>query len=208
MSDQLYCCDGCSELIPAHKARLNCADCGGNHNVCTNCYVVGIYTQRHQQGHSVSLLVQSGYQPRIPSLPPRPRAVAPGPAAATVPRPVIQPVLQNRPISQQAAPSSPNVQRQVASPPVASPPIYQRQTVPPSAASYKPNVIVPAVVQYPAQPGWQPLFQESAPTAIMETFLNVVFTCLDTNKDGYLTPEEYSAFLDVQEYGPDEDVCK
>lgn len=175
---------------------MTCADCGGNHDICTNCYVVGIYTKRHQRGHSVSLIVQSGYQPQLPPLPPRRQ---PAPA---------QPVPQNPPVPQQFMPPPPAVQREAVPSPAVSPRVIQRQVAPQQAKSPAPNASAPTKYQPPSQTGWQPLFQGSGPTPIMEAFLNAVFTRLDADKDGLLTPEQYSAFCDVQEYGPDEDVCK
>lgn len=42
----------------------------------------------------------------------------------------------------------------------------------------------------------------------MVAFLEAVFARIDTDKDGLLTPEQYSSFLDVQDYRLEEDVCK
>ncbi|KAH6669269.1 hypothetical protein B0J14DRAFT_566027 [Halenospora varia] len=77
-----------------------------------------------------------------------------------------------------------------------------------------PEPAIPTTTQ-PAAPaqsastsGWQPLAYGSKPSATFVAFLEAVFACLDTDKDGMLTPEQYSAFLDVQGYGPEEDVWK
>jgi len=56
--------------------------------------------------------------------------------------------------------------------------------------------------------GWKPIFEGCNPSAIGLAFFNTVFDCLDTQKKGLLTPEQYSAFNDVQGYAIDEDVCK
>jgi len=58
------------------------------------------------------------------------------------------------------------------------------------------------------QMGWRPLFEGCNPSPTDLAFFNGVFDFLDMTKTGLLTPEQYSAFLDVQGYLPDEDVCK
>jgi hypothetical protein len=143
----LYICNGCSEPIPAQKARLQCDNCVGDHFTCANCYVVGNYTRQHTAGHESSLIVQSGYQPNS-----HPQQV---------------------PSPQPAVPSA------------------QNQTT------------KPAVLH-----GWQPLFSGSAPTATYTAFLTAIFKKIDTDNDGLITPEQYSSFLDVQQYTLEEDICK
>lgn len=147
MSQSLYKCDGCSELIQPQKARINCANCGGNHNTCTNCYVVGKYTHRHKIGHAVFVIEQSGYLPR--------------------PAPPVPPPLSQTPI-----------------------------------------ISLPKRTRPSSQGGWQPLFNGSAPSSTMVGLLDAAFQRLDEDKDGLITPEEYSAFLVIQGYEPDDDTCK
>ncbi|KAL3417485.1 hypothetical protein PVAG01_10495 [Phlyctema vagabunda] len=68
----LFQCDGCSENIPAQKARIHCEVCQPEYNACANCYVIGNYSKEHQENHATVLKVQSGIVPRAPSLPQRP----------------------------------------------------------------------------------------------------------------------------------------
>jgi hypothetical protein len=157
----LFICNGCSEQIPAHKARLHCDNCVGDHNTCANCYVIGNYTQRHEEGHESSLIAQSGYQPKPPPVPPRQQVTSPHPAQVS-----------QYNLGQPTAPSS----------------------------------SVPSTTQA-VQQGWQPLFSGSAPTALYTAFLTDVFKKIDTDNDGLITPEQYTSFLDVQQYAIEEDVC-
>ena len=143
----LYICNGCSEPIPAQKARLQCDNCVGDHFTCANCYVVGNYTRQHAEGHESSLIVQSGYQP--------------------------------------------NSHRQQVSSPQ------------PAALSAQIQTTKPVVSQ-----GWQPFFSGSAPTATYTAFLTAIFKKIDIDNDGLITPEQYTSFLDVQQYALEEDVCK
>jgi hypothetical protein len=66
--------------------------------------------------------------------------------------------------------------------------------------SYSPPIFAP--------PGWNPIFDGCEPSATGAAFFNAVFDCLDTQNRGLLSPEQYSAFNDVQGYLPDQDVCK
>lgn len=157
----LYTCNSCSEQIPAHKARLRCDNCVGDHFTCANCYVVGSYTQQHVEGHESSLIVQSGYQPKPPPIPPR-----------------------QQPLSQQPAR------------------LLQHNLEPLANSSSQSQATRQVIPQ-----GWQPLFCGSSPTAIYIAFLTAVFQKIDTDIDGLITPEQYTSFLDVQQYALEEDVC-
>ncbi|KAH8679957.1 hypothetical protein BGZ60DRAFT_401015 [Tricladium varicosporioides] len=128
------------------------------------------------------------------------------------------------PIQQHATPPPASQQSQPA--PSGGTPLPGQQWAPPPpppggpppnafpAGPAAPEPAIPTTAQpaAPAQPattsGWQPFAYGSKPSATFVAFLEAVFACLDTDKDGMLTPEQYSAFLDVQGYGPDEDVWK
>ena len=60
----------------------------------------------------------------------------------------------------------------------------------------------------PATSSWNPIFEGCVPSATGVAFLNTVFDCLDTKRMGLITPEQYSAFNDVQGYELHEDICK
>lgn len=232
-------------MIPPHKARLHCDDCVGNHNICANCYVVGNYTQLHAEGHECSLIEKSGYMPKPPPMPLRPKS-------QIISQPVASPQQQYAATvsHQQLAPASastatpqyapPPAQQQVRAspapaqvpyfpPPPLAPPPATKQTRASPSPSPRPGAAVQAVaqpkVQAQAQPRvqaqaqaqaqpktqargeWQPLFQGSSATPMFVAFLEAIFAKIDTDKDGLLTPEQYSSFLDAQGYALEEDIC-
>lgn len=106
-----YECDGCSEKMLELKARIHCQVCA-DHDLCTNCYVLGISTEGHLKSHSSIIIAKSGYPlpPSPPTLPPRPKVPSPQPPPgraipALVHRPApisSQPVKQSNPSSVQA----------------------------------------------------------------------------------------------------------
>ena len=55
--------------------------------------------------------------------------------------------------------------------------------------------------------GWQPFFNNTAPTAFGMAFFNEIFNHLDINRTGLLTPEQYSDFLDVIGHSLDQNAC-
>ncbi|KFY68401.1 hypothetical protein V496_01108 [Pseudogymnoascus sp. VKM F-4515 (FW-2607)] len=88
-------------------------------------------------------------------------------------------------------------------------------------STYAPS-LGPAPTQPPQQPprpqpqqahsaaltGWQPLFNNTAPTAFGAAFFNEIFNHLDVNRTGLLVPEQYSAFLDIIGYSLDQNAWK
>ena len=72
----LFTCDGCSEEIQDHKARLHCEVCV-DYDTCANCYVIGRYTKSHTGTHNTTLKETSGsFSPSPPALPPRPDSIS------------------------------------------------------------------------------------------------------------------------------------
>jgi len=59
-----------------------------------------------------------------------------------------------------------------------------------------------------ATSSWNPIFDGCIPSVTGAAFFNTVFDCLDTERKGMITPEQYSAFNDVQGYELHEDICK
>ena len=60
----------------------------------------------------------------------------------------------------------------------------------------------------PTTTSWSPIFEGCVPSATGAAFLNTVFDCLDVERKGLITPEQWSAFNDVQGYELHEDPCK
>ncbi|KAF2710236.1 hypothetical protein K504DRAFT_254937 [Pleomassaria siparia CBS 279.74] len=242
----LYTCDGCSEYIPAAKARLDCDNCVPKHDTCANCYVVGNYTKGHVEGHTSSLIVQSGFRPQPPPMPPRgqdaggsrqqnqetygqqnmnvkqqqqqqqqqrqyPQSVAPvqqnqQSQYAQSPAPVQQYQQSKQGYGQQQVYGQQHVPAHQYTPTQQYAPVRQQVVPLPQASPSAPRTPTQGTSQ-PSPSGWQPLFSGSAPTATYTAFLQAVFARLDTDKDGLISPEQYSAFLDVQQYRLEEDVC-
>jgi hypothetical protein len=144
----LFTCDGCSEEIPDHKARLHCEVCV-DYDTCANCYVIGRHTKSHTGTHNTTLKETSGsFSPSTPALPPRPDSI--------------------------------------------------------SRRSVAPQSTIPVGTNG----NWTDLFKGSQPTPLFVEFLHLVFARIDTNRTGFLSPEQYSAFCDVQGYQLHEDVCE
>jgi hypothetical protein len=55
---------------------------------------------------------------------------------------------------------------------------------------------------------WQTLQASGVPSPFLRSLLSAVFERLDVHRTGSLSPEQYSAYLDVQQYQLEEDVCK
>ena len=55
---------------------------------------------------------------------------------------------------------------------------------------------------------WQPLADGAGPTPFFTDILRAIFTHLDTEQTGMLSPEQYSSFLDAQRYGHDQNFCE
>lgn len=108
-------------------------------------------------------------------------------------------------IAQPLPPAYVQPQQQQQTPQYVAQPVAQPVVQPVATAGTPAQVInTQPIVQ---THGWTPLFEGSEPSALGAHFFSVVFDCLDTQKKGFLTPEQYSAFLDVQGYLPEQDVC-
>ncbi|CAG8949290.1 hypothetical protein HYFRA_00004915 [Hymenoscyphus fraxineus] len=73
-------------------------------------------------------------------------------------------------------------------------------------AQYNPQQSSNSGINSPTQ--WQTLQVAGKPTPFLESCLTEVFKRVDVNRAGVLSPEQYSAFLDVQQYKREEDVWK
>jgi len=63
---------------------------------------------------------------------------------------------------------------------------------------------------YPRPAKWEPLFEEdsSTPTPIFVALMSTVFAHLDPRHTGYLSPEVYSGFVDLQGVETSNNICK
>jgi hypothetical protein len=177
----LFSCNSCSDLIVCHKPRIHCSVCFC-HDICANCYVLSICTGSHTQDHATSLVIQSGYVPKPPPMPPRRPTL---PARHTDTMPVLP---------APSPESNSQIQRK---------PVEVAKQAPVSRVMVTGAEPVETIEQV-----WKPLFDGCNPSPTAVAFFNALFDCLDTTKSGLLTPEQYSAFCDAQGYLPDEDVCE
>jgi hypothetical protein len=234
----LFNCSSCADTIPLLKPRIQCRICY-SHDLCANCYVLGIYTGTHREDHTTVLHKKSETVLKPPPLPPRR-------VSATAPEQLPSRPAPGRNVQPQGVPKYPSPQSQ----PPTGPPASTKSPVGPSPSSspqiqgvatpqFSPAPPQPSAGPPPSHPqisgpgyplmsrvpsrepsggpppsaisnqqGWKPFFDGCNPTPTGIAFLNSVFDCLDSMKAGMLAPEQYSAFLDVQCYRLEEDVCK
>ncbi len=65
------------------------------------------------------------------------------------------------------------------------------------------------VPSYPQPATWQSLLEiDGTPTPVFVALMSTIFGHLDPEHTGYLRPETYSAFLDVQGYDLDLNSCR
>jgi hypothetical protein len=84
----LHFCNGCTEPIPAQKARVRCQECH-NHDLCANCAILGTITGVHLSSHRTVLHRASGFANMPPPPPARNPTTNPAadPPAAAAPIP-------------------------------------------------------------------------------------------------------------------------
>lgn len=97
---------------------------------------------------------------------------------------------------QTPVPAQPQQQQRQEQPPQQPPRPQSQQTQQPQQQTYS-----------AAPTGWQPLYNNTAPTAFGMAFFNEIFNYLDINRTGLLLPEQYSDFLDVIGYSLDQNAC-
>jgi hypothetical protein len=234
-SDQeLYQCNGCLEKIPAHRARVSCHSCPDYH-LCANCFVIKQYTKPHADSHATLVLKKSGvvvplppgFTPRpAPALPPRQNSTintrqtaratelptanwgalwnvlkAPlekkdkrGRIDATVKSDGLNDMREGSTSSMMSGANGSGVKDLPPSPPqyVTEEENYDNQ-----------------IPSYPQPAEWEALFEaDSTPTPIFIAFMSTIFGHLDPKHAGYLAPEVYSDFLDVQGYELASNICE
>jgi len=197
----LYSCHSCMDNIPLHKPRVQCTNCKF-YNICASCYVLSTYTDPHTSAHRVVLVEKSGLIQTPPPPPPRPplpaRPSNSSNASQTSSYVPTHQTVENA--SQQTfLRASHSAQPQ-------SPPPMSESTVRAAVASHA-SVQATSSDGNSRSDGWMPLFLGCAPSKLGNQLLNTFFDCLDTQKIGSITPEQYSAFLDVQGYSTEENLC-
>ncbi|KAN0099025.1 hypothetical protein V8E51_014688 [Hyaloscypha variabilis] len=180
----LYTCDSCSSAIPTDRARVSCHSCA-NYHLCTNCFVIKEFSTPHLESHSTMVFKVSGF------------VVPPPPGFNRRPSPPLPPRTNSTTSTKQ-----PNRLVDLASKNqgsdltlITEPPQDSFETIPRQQLER----IDSTAPSYPRPTNWEPLLSPSGvPTPIFVAFMSTVFSHLDPLHTGYLTPEVYAGFLDVQ----------
>jgi hypothetical protein len=221
----LYGCTSCAEKIPNLRARILCNRCL-NYHLCSNCYVIKSYAKPHVDSHQIKVITQSGFfvpgAPAVPpkntpALPPRPNATASASAKETIEIPTadwgllwsimkapLQKKGQKAPVTEKTKDVLPIEIKDVTGVGISG----SSSNMPPSPPRSV-DLLDYAAPMYPMPTKWEPLFAaDSTPTPTFIALMSTIFSHLDSLHTGYLSPETYSDFLDIQGYQWNENVCK
>lgn len=93
--------------------------------------------------------------------------------------------------------------------PLSQNPVNSLPPSPPKSFRHGLDRVDSSAPSYPRPAKWEPLFEtDGTPTPIFVALMSTIFSHLDPNHTGYLRPETYSAFLDVQGCDLDSNSCK
>lgn len=96
-----------------------------------------------------------------------------------------------------------------SSSPLSQNPINTLPPSPPKSVRQGIERIDSSAPSYPVPVKWEPLFEaDGTPTPIFVVLMSTLFGHLDPDHTGYLRPETYSAFLDAQGCGLEQNSCK
>ncbi|CZR65903.1 uncharacterized protein PAC_15803 [Phialocephala subalpina] len=239
---ELYSCNGCSELIPTDRARVACHTCPDYH-LCANCTIIKQYTRPHVDSHTTMVLKLSGFVvPPPPGFPPRPAPALPPRQNSTInTRQTVRvselptanwgalwsaikdplekmgkksrkgsvDTTRGRSDSVMTGGLGDNDKGSNASSPLSQNPVNDMPPSPPKSVRGGINRIDSEAPSYPRLAEWESLFgADGTPTPIFVALMSTIFGHLDPEHTGYLTPEVYSAFLDVQGCESDVNRCK
>ncbi|EPQ65619.1 Bgt-4226 [Blumeria graminis f. sp. tritici] len=208
IQQQLYTCSSCCEVIPKLRARIACDDCL-NFNLCTNCHIIEYFTTPHLKSHSTIVFRESGYitasNPHFGLLPisdtdERARKVSEIPTAnwgalwSVMKAPLVK-----------KTPKSSDTTSDNLSKPDAGSPLSQSSTSPsssPLTSRKECSSIDCSKPMYIRPDKWEPFFEANSttPRPIFVALMSTIFNLLDDRETGYLKPEVYSNFLEMQGY--------
>ncbi|CAG8957252.1 hypothetical protein HYFRA_00009454 [Hymenoscyphus fraxineus] len=220
--NQLYCCNTCTDMIPNTRARVLCHHCL-NYHLCANCYVAKNYARPHVDNHPTMVFKQSGYF--VPGAPgfavkvEKPPPLPPRQPAQTSIQDIEIPMADWSVLwSLIKSPSKKN-SKTAAKADILDEPLVQLKDVTGAGLAvmtnginelHNPNFppsppksvdVDGSAPSYPIPETWEPLFAaDSTPAPIFIALMGTIFSCLDPRHTGFLTPEVYSDFLDVQGY--------
>jgi len=235
-SKDLYTCDGCSSAIPTDRARVSCHSCA-NYHLCANCFVIKQFSVPHLESHSTMVFKRSGlvvppppgFNRGPPPLPPRttsttstkqPNRLSEIPTAnwgalwnvikAPLEKKDKKPAKTSAPTQEpELTPVTESTQDGFEIVPLNKHSLNQFPPSPPKSVRQRIERVDSTAPSYPRPAKWEPLFEnDGTPTPIFVALMSTVFSHLDPRHTGYLTPEIYSGFLDVQGVALEENVCK
>jgi len=229
----LYTCGGCTDQIPTNRARISCRSCL-NYHLCANCFVIKQFSRPHIDRHPTLVNKESGLvvsTPPSPPNPPQPIQAAETELDVPVANWGALWSLMKAPLEKKSKKGSPDEHAKTATPidlenikvppttgdgeakeALLDPPKTPFTSFPPSPPrSIRRNTEpeVGSAPSYPQPAEWELLFEEDCtPTPNFIALMSTIFSHLDPGHTGYLSPETYSGFLDVQGYKLEGNICK
>ncbi|RKF74331.1 hypothetical protein GcM1_240115 [Golovinomyces cichoracearum] len=219
---ELYTCNGCGDLIKKKRARISCNVCV-DFNLCSNCYVINYFSKPHIKSHASTIIRESGQITcsKVKS--------NPSPHLEISEKISVPPVEKQRKYSEIPTANwgalwnvmkAPLVKRDVASTKTLDKieasdfqqaRLRNNSTSPLSSSPglTLSQLVVEGQTQDVESPGpiyfcpdqWEPFFgDDNSPSSIFVALMSSIFNRLDEKRTGYLTPETYSEFLDIQGY--------
>ncbi|TQS35764.1 hypothetical protein Golomagni_03805 [Golovinomyces magnicellulatus] len=221
INKELYSCNGCGELIKKQRARISCNVCV-DFNLCSNCYVINYFSKPHTKSHASTIIRESG-QITCNKVKSNQTPFLETPENISVPLVEKQRKYSEIPTANWGAlwnvMKAPLVKRDVTSKNLDKVEASDFQQVrlrnnstsplPISPGLTFPQLAVEGQTQDVESPGptyfcpdqWAPFFGDNnSPSSIFVALMSSIFNRLDEKRTGYLTPETYSGFLDIQGY--------
>ncbi|RKF58048.1 hypothetical protein GcC1_185029 [Golovinomyces cichoracearum] len=219
---ELYTCNGCGDLIKKQRARITCNVCV-DFNLCSNCYVINYFSKPHIKSHASTIIRESG-QITCNKVKLNPSLRLEILENISVPLVEKQRKYSEIPTANWGAlwnvMKAPLVKRDVASTKnldkveASDFQLARLRNNSTSPLSRSPGLILSQLVvegqtQDVESPGptyfcpdqWEPFFgDDNSPSSIFVALMSSIFNRLDEKRTGYLTPETYSEFLDMQGY--------
>ncbi|POS82973.1 hypothetical protein EPUL_005984 [Erysiphe pulchra] len=215
---ELYICNGCGDAIGSERARISCNTCV-DFNLCSNCYVINYSSKVHKKSHATTVFRNSGHvnsensnaillsqsennggEQRKPSEEIEIPTANWGALWSAMKAPLVKKDKRaSKSIGKIEICALPESQHKsdLLSPhsgipePLLSPSIMvkpQRTPEYPGPTYFRPEK-------------WEPFFESNnTPSSIFVGLMSSIFNTLDEKGTGFLKPEQFSGFLEIQGY--------
>ncbi|RKF53781.1 hypothetical protein OnM2_102011 [Erysiphe neolycopersici] len=218
---ELFICNGCGETIGSERARIWCNICV-DFNLCSNCYVIDYSSKTHRKSHATTVFRNSGHvnsensneillsqsethegEQRKPSEETQ-RKYSEIPTANWG---ALWNVMK-APLAKKDKRSSKSIGKIETGALVET--RHKSDLLSPFSGIPEPLPSLSAMVkpqQSPGYPGpkyfrpdkWEPFFESNnTPSSIFVGLMSSIFNTIDEKGTGFLKPEEFSGFLDIQ----------